>query len=125
MTDESPDLQPIVSLAVTLQPGTSTADINQLQLAIRGQPEVAKVWPQYGPRTADLMADDEVVALAVTLAPGIRVTSVIELMLTIRGRPGVADVKWVVERAGTENAPSADRVFADQIMWLLGQTAPV
>jgi hypothetical protein len=41
--DKSPDESPIVSLTVTLAPGTSVALVIELMHAIKGQPEVADI----------------------------------------------------------------------------------
>jgi hypothetical protein len=122
--DESPDPRPIVSLTITLAPGVSAAHVSELQFAILGQPEVASViWNE-------LLAGDaapETDSLTITLTPGIRVTSVIELMQAIRGRSEVGDVKWNVAGASADlrGMRPADQELADQIMWLLGQVAPV
>jgi hypothetical protein len=77
------------------------------------------------------MADDESpIVLTVTLVPGTSVALVVELMHAIRGQPEVADVKWhvaglLVPAQAFDEMQPADREMANQIMWLLGQVAPV
>jgi hypothetical protein len=148
--DESPDLRPGIRLTVTLAADTSLPRVLELIHKIMAEPDVRDVtWPFDDPQAeverwekgfsadpqkhadppsaTDLRvetSDLRPVILTVRLAHGTSLHRILELIIKFRKEPDVKDVTWAFVDQLT---PSTDheRVLVDQIMWLIGQYAPV
>jgi hypothetical protein len=148
--DESPDLRPAIRLTVTLVADTALPRVLELIHKIMAEPDVRDVtWPFDGPQAGverwvkafsadpqkhadppsmtDLRVETSYlrpVILTLGLAHGTSLDRVLELLIKFRKEPDVKDVTWAFVDQLTP-LTDHERVLVDQIMWLIGQYAPV